>query len=76
MAAETFPVCDFVNEELAARGWTTEHFTAQLRWLPSMTRRLLDGRLRIGEYEARDLARVFGTSVDLWLNLQAAADAP
>ena len=74
------PMCDaphpseFIFEELTARGWTVDELAEKIGHNP------LDMYLAVGSDEpgirladmADGLARAFGTSPDLWRNLEAA----
>lgn len=73
--AETFPPCDYITAELDSRGWG-------LTWLTFLTglnraycKEILCGEQPITPDVAATLARVFGTSAEMWLNLQASWDA-
>ena len=87
-AAETFHPMDFIEEELAWRGWTLED-VAFLSGGPDEVgiedygKRLLSFELyqtrrpclTIGPVEAGWLSQAFGTSPQLWLRLDAAWQA-
>lgn len=76
--AEVWPVGLFIEEELRARGWTRRELV--LRMGGSNVDELaidllIDAPRRgmwIGNDLASDLARVFGTSVELWINIDQA----
>lgn len=77
--AETFPVQDYVREELEARNWSLDDLA--LRMGPQEEfgiNRLVVGLLMemepqkgllIGYDGARSLAKAFGTSEEFWVNL-------
>ena len=68
--AEVFPPSEFLKEELASRTWTTFDLAAGLGWGLQQTTDLLEGRVQLDRALASRLAEVFGTSPELWLNLQ------
>ncbi len=83
--AEVFSVCVFVKEEMEARGWTLEDLINHMPGNQDVNRLTLDimfatpefdddirKDMRLGEQTAIDLAQAFGTSKELWMNLDAA----
>jgi HTH-type transcriptional regulator/antitoxin HigA len=69
--AEVFPPGDFVREELEAREWTQTDL-AEIMGRPIETiNRIVLGKLAITPETARGLAAAFGTSAELWLNLES-----
>lgn len=77
--AEVFPVGIFILEEMKARGWTTHKVAALMRGPTDVNELAIELTLYaptkgvlLGEDMGRDLARVFGTSEDYWLNLDKA----
>lgn len=82
--AEVFPVRDFIKEEMEARAWTMDDLIDHMPGDQNVNRLTLDlifaipefdedirKASRIGEKTASDLAHAFGTSKELWLNLEA-----
>jgi HTH-type transcriptional regulator / antitoxin HigA len=70
--AEVFPPGDFVREELDARGWTQSDL-AEILGRPQKTiSQIISGRKAVTPETARGLADAFGTSAELWMNLEAA----
>jgi HTH-type transcriptional regulator/antitoxin HigA len=78
--AEVFHPSEYIVEELEARGWTRDRLATEMRGEDWGTDRLaIDLYLEIGPTNpgcrlgamADDLARVFGTSAELWRNLEA-----
>ena len=69
-ATESFPLGDYLREEMAARGWTIEHFVALVA-LPRQTIQAIldnpDHPLLISEAQRVGLA--FGCDPTLFLNL-------
>ena len=69
---EVFPPGDFIREELTARGWTQSDL-AEIMGRPVETiNRVVTGKLAVTPETARGLASAFGTSAELWLNLESA----
>lgn len=71
-AAEIFPPADFIRAECAERGWTVRDLAAAMHAPLFMASDLYSGSEPISPLAARRLARAFGTSADLWRNLQQA----
>jgi HTH-type transcriptional regulator/antitoxin HigA len=65
-----------IREELVARGWTQAHLARITGCSKETVDRIIDGQLQITTELARDLAAAFGTSAELWLNLQQATGRP
>jgi len=60
-----------LRRELEARGWTQKDL-AHIMDLPEQTiSQIVRGRKRVTPEMALELASAFGTSADLWLNLEA-----
>lgn len=77
--AETFPFCEYIKDEMAARGWAGESLGRRLLMGPEDIRDLLNGRIEMSAELAHLLAGAFDTSSDFWINLDAAnrsTDAP
>ena len=75
------PPGDYILEELEARGWTQRDLAGILDRPPSVINQIIKGRTGITPETAFDLAEAFGTSPQLWLNLEtsyrlAKAEAP
>jgi HTH-type transcriptional regulator/antitoxin HigA len=68
--AETFPPGDFIREELQARGWTQSQFAQILGRPGQFVSGLINAKRMITPRSARELASAFGTSAELWLNLE------
>lgn len=82
MSAETWPVGHFIKDEMKERGWTRRELVQRLGEpldVNSLAIALLIDTPRkgmlIGKDLASDLARVFGTSPELWINLDVAWQA-
>lgn len=71
MLAEVFPPGDFVREELEARDWAQADL-AEIMGRPVETiNRIVTGKLAITPETARGLGAAFGTSAEMWLNLES-----
>ena len=68
--AEAFPPGDFIKEELEARGWTQEDLAEIMNRQSSVISGLINGKREISTDLASDLGAAFGTSAELWMNLQ------
>ena len=79
--AELFPPGDFIKEELEARGWTQADLAEIMGRSPNDIVNLVSGKRSISPQIAKELAAAFGTSAEIWINLESsyrlwAADAP
>jgi HTH-type transcriptional regulator / antitoxin HigA len=70
--AEVFPPGEFLQEELAARGWTPHDLAHILKRPPRLVNEMLAGKRSITPETATALAEAFGTSAAYWLNLEHA----
>lgn len=72
LAAEVFAPGEFIREEIEARGWTQKEF-AKILGRPAQTvDEIINGKKEITPAMAIALGKAFGTSADLWLNMQSA----
>ena len=70
--AQVFAPGEFIRDELETRGWTQRDFAQILgRPLQNMNN-IINGRTAITAATAKQLALAFGTSAELWLNLETA----
>lgn len=69
--AEVFPPGDFIREELEARGWTQVELAGIMGRTVTMVNQIIMGHTKITTRTARELGAAFGTSAELWLNLQS-----
>ncbi len=67
--AEVFPPSEFIREEMESRGWRVEDLAEQAGWTTALTSEVLSGR-RVTRLIAYGLGQAFGTSSQLWVNLQ------
>lgn len=72
--AEAFPPGEFIKEELESRGWTQEDLGEIIGRQPSIVSGLISGKRTVSASIATELAEAFGTTAQLWLNLQSAYD--
>ena len=72
--AMAFAPGEYLLSEINARGMTAAEFCKKsgLDW--DYIGKLLFAETRVTKYAARQIADVFGTSAELWLNLQKAYD--
>lgn len=69
--AEVFPPGEFIREEIEARGWSQVEFAEILGRPPRLVSELIAGKRAITPETAKGLAAAFGTSAQLWLNLES-----
>ena len=72
MPAETVAPGEFIREEIEARGWTQETFAEVLGKSVRLVNEILTGRRSVTPETAIALSEAFGTSAELWLNLESA----
>ncbi|MBI3940284.1 MAG: ImmA/IrrE family metallo-endopeptidase [Acidobacteria bacterium] len=70
--AETFPPGEFIRDELEARGWSQDDLAQILGRQISVVNALIKGKRTISPDLASDLGAAFGTSAELWMNLETA----
>lgn len=70
--AETFPACEYMKDEIAARGWTTPDLAAAIGLSLSETDALLAGEKRITASLSERLGRAFGVSPEFWARIDLA----
>lgn len=68
--AEVFPPGDFIKEEMEERGWTQQDLAEILNKPLPTVNEILNGKKGIVIETARRLAAAFGTSAQLWMNLE------
>lgn len=69
--AEVFPPGEFIREELAARGKTQADLARVLGRPLQTVNQIINGRKAITPETALELAAAFGTSPELWMNLES-----
>lgn len=70
-AAEVFHPGEFIKEELEARGWTNADLAEIMGRHPNQISLIVRGDQDITPETAKQLSAAFGTSAQLWLNLQS-----
>lgn len=68
--AEVFPPGDYLRDELEERGWTAKEFAEILGRPAQVVSEILNGHKQIMPETALAIAEAFGTSAELWTNLQ------
>src|ERR1700722_4563559 len=67
---QTFPPGEFIKEELEARGWTQGDLAKIMGRQDSVISAIINGKRAVSPEVASELAAAFGTSAELWMNLQ------
>lgn len=70
--AEVFPPGEFVRDELEARSWTQSDLAEILGRPVRTVNEVVTGKRSVTPETARGLAAAFGTSAEVWMNLQTA----
>jgi plasmid maintenance system antidote protein VapI len=65
---------DIIREEIECRGWNAQILAHEAGWTPRLAAEVLQGR-KITRLLAIGLGQAFGTSEQLWVNLQAAYES-
>jgi HTH-type transcriptional regulator/antitoxin HigA len=68
--AQAFPPGEFIREELEARGWTQGDLAKIMNRQDSVVSSIINGKRAISSQIASELASAFGTSAELWMNLE------
>jgi len=68
----TFPTGEYITEELACRGVSEEVFAAHMGWDAEHAQAVLHADQALLCDDINKIAAYFGTSTELWHNLQAA----
>ena len=69
---ETFPPGDYIREEIEARGWTQRDLADILGRPPQIVSEIVTGKQPLTPELASLLGDAFGTSAQVWLNLENA----
>ncbi|OHB59296.1 MAG: addiction module antidote protein, HigA family [Planctomycetes bacterium RBG_13_46_10] len=72
MVAEIFHPGEFIREEIEARGWTQADLASIMGRPIQVVNQILNGYKSVTSRTATELAAAFGTSAEIWLNLQTA----
>ncbi len=70
--AETFPPGEFLRDELEARAWSQTEFAELIKRPYRLVNEIIAGKRSITAETALDFAEAFGTSAQLWMNLESA----
>ncbi len=70
--AEGFSPGEYISEEIAERGWSLHETRKHIPWPTPVIGQVLMGTCTLDEKMAADLAAAFGTSSEMWLNLDRA----
>jgi HTH-type transcriptional regulator/antitoxin HigA len=70
--AEVFPPGEYIQDELEERGWTQEEFANILGRPKQSINQIIRGKKEITPETALGIAEAFGTSAEVWLNLEQA----
>jgi HTH-type transcriptional regulator/antitoxin HigA len=68
---EAFTPGEYIREELGERGWTQMDLAEILGRPPQVVNEIVAGKRSITPETARGLADAFGTSAQVWMNLEA-----
>ncbi len=68
--AEVFPAREYLRDELSERVWTVAEFAEIIGQPIPVVSEILDGTKEITDETAAAISQAFGTTPDLWLNLQ------
>jgi HTH-type transcriptional regulator/antitoxin HigA len=68
--AEVFPPGDYLVDEMLERGWSRADLIRMSGLSGDTVDAVLDGRRKVTVAIASHLAAAFGTSVEVWCNLQ------
>ena len=69
--AEAFPPGEYIKDEIEARGWTQCDLARVLGRSEPKVSELINGKRAVTVQTARELGAAFGTSAEVWLNLEA-----
>lgn len=69
---EVFHPGEFIKEEIEARNWTQNNLAQILDLSPRLVSEIIAGKRAITPNTAKRLADAFGTSANLWMNLDRA----
>ncbi len=69
--AEAFPPGEFIKEELEARNWSQIDLADIIGRQPNVVNEIIMGKRSITPETAKALGEAFGTSAQLWMNLES-----
>ena len=70
--AEVFPAGEYLRDELSEREWTAAEFAEIIGQPIPVVSEILNGKKEITAKIATAISQAFGTTPELWLNLQTA----
>ena len=68
--AEVFPPGEFLRDELDVRGWTQTEFAEIIGRPTRLVNEIIAGKRGISPETAREFAAAFGSSAQMWMNLE------
>ena len=68
--AEAFPPGEYIRDEMVARGWSQRQLAEALGRTEPKVSEIIHGKRAITTRTAKELAAAFGTSAEVWLNLE------
>ena len=71
VVAEAFPPGEYIKDEIEARGWTQRDLAHVMGRSEPKVSELINGKRAVTVQTARELGAAFGTSAEVWLNLEA-----
>ena len=70
--AEVFPPGEYIKDELDARAWSQAEFAEILGRPARVVSELINGKRMITPETAKEIAAAFGSTPELWMNLESA----
>ena len=65
---------EYIRDELGARGWTQSDLAEITGRTLKNLNQIISGKAGVSARTAKELSKAFGTSPDVWLNLQSSYD--
>jgi HTH-type transcriptional regulator/antitoxin HigA len=72
--AEVFPPGEYLRDELEARGWTQTQFAGIIGRPLQTVNGIINGKVSITAQTAKEISAAFGSSAEMWLNMQSGYD--
>jgi HTH-type transcriptional regulator/antitoxin HigA len=72
--AEVFGPGEYLRDELAERGWTQTQFAKIIGRPIQLVNGIINGKVAVTAQTAKEFAAAFGTSAQVWMNLQSSYD--
>ncbi|NQT17730.1 MAG: helix-turn-helix domain-containing protein [Planctomycetes bacterium] len=69
---DLFPPGEYIRDKLDARGWTQEDLGGIMGRPSAVLSKIINGTKAVTPQTAKQLAAAFGTSAELWMNLESA----